>query len=370
VSILLANITFADEKIATSQSKLTPNEIVKEIAPFVDEDTVLVCYVNCAAMNNLHKLSTICSSVIKTDDIVGLRVKNILKQMNDYWQSIEKKQQKGYFSELLESNIDHFYIIFNLKYLHLGAFYVVPSVNGDMNKIKIVKNFFDVQDKKDALTWTLVKDNYLIVGGKNIALSYMTGWFRSQERMGTIYSFASLLTDDCCQSLGRISNVDYRKDIFKNYTSKNIPILKNALKELESSNAIKVIILNTGTSAANEFLWCKNMKAPINEITLDFICTSRKYIVFGVDTDFPSIKICIQTDSHEKSENFRHYLTTIIHASCNNYFELPAVANNDYEERIADKEEWTKFIMLFIPPIINDKLEININDNFFQTIVR
>ncbi|MDR2642510.1 MAG: hypothetical protein LBC74_06925 [Planctomycetaceae bacterium] len=154
-----------------------------------------------------------------------------------------------------------------------------------------------------------MKDNYMIVGGRDIVLRYVTGWFRNQEGLGSIYSYVSLLTDDYRYVLGdQTSNVEYRNNLFKNYTSKNIPALKSDLKELEDSNAIKLIIFNTHTSAANEFLWCKNMKSPLNQIQLDFICTSRLYIVLGVDTDLPCVKICVQTDSAKKAESFKHYL--------------------------------------------------------------
>ncbi|MDR2642509.1 MAG: hypothetical protein LBC74_06920 [Planctomycetaceae bacterium] len=137
ISVLLNNNIgmFAAEENISSRTVMTANKIEAEIAPFVDEYTVLVCYVGCVAINKLHKLSAICTNTTKaSDDLVGLRIKNVLKQLTDYWRVIETKQQKGYFSQLLESNIDHFYIVFNLKYLHLGAFYVAHSVGDDVKK--------------------------------------------------------------------------------------------------------------------------------------------------------------------------------------------------------------------------------------------
>jgi nicotinamide riboside kinase len=366
---------FAEEKTSSGQAAMTADKISAEIAPFVDDDTVFVCYVDCVTANSLHKLSAICTNLIEADNnTVGLRVKNVLKQVDDYWRHVESKQQKGNFSQLLESNINHFYFVYNLKYLHLGAFYVVPSVGEDKEKITVVEKFFGVQNDENTSTWSLTKDDYLIIGGKNIVLRYITGWFRYQEGLGSIYSFASIMTDDFryvtggMSSAGKVSNIEHRKKLFKNYPSKNTPELQNALNELEDSNAIKIIIFNTDTSAANEFLWCKNMKAPLNQTSLDFVCTSRKYIVLGVNTELPCIKICIQTDSKKKSESFRQYLTTIIREVGNNYFELPAFIGQDYEEKIVDKEEWTRFLMLLFPEIKNDKLEVNINDKFFHKI--
>lgn len=370
VVFLLANNAFADENIVAVQSRLAPNDILKEIAPFVGEDTVMVCYFDCAAMNKLHKFSSIVQGAIDlNDDIIGSNVKNTLKSLNDLLKSMEAKDNKEYFSSLLDNDITHFYIVFNIQYLRVGAFYVFPSVGNNAKKITAIKDSFIGQNETKSI-WSCTKDDYFIVGGNSSVIASISGWFFAPYAISEMSSLASSLTDETSYWLdkGRIvdekAKMEHINEVFKKYKQKALPVLRSAFDELKDSNAIKLVLLANDITIAKEFLWAKKMRDIDSYVSLDFIRTSRNYITLSLDTNTPNIKIRIKTDSVEKSKIFHQYLTVAIRGIINNYFRQ--VSRRGYDDE--DKNEWTKFLMYFIPEVHNDTLQINIDEQFFNKL--
>jgi hypothetical protein len=320
--VLFMNVNLsANEKNIKLQTPPTTDEILKEIEPFVDNGTVLVCYIDCAAMNEINKLSIITKSALNlNDNIIGTNVKNTLKQINLILDNMEVKNNSGYFSNLLDCDITHFYIVFNIKYKLLGAFYVIPSIGNDGKKIVAAKKFFHVKDKKEisktTLTWIHTKDNYLIVGGStDVVLMYFSHWFVLPAMMPEGFSsiashytdeFKYLMENECLTTEKSFSK--YRNDIFKNYKPQYIPSLRLAFDDLKNDNAIKLILLVNDITTAEEFLWSKKMNTIREQVTLDFVRKSRKYVILSIDTNSPCIKIRVKTDSVEKSKKFQQYL--------------------------------------------------------------
>lgn len=369
IIFVLANNTFAGENI---QSKLTPDEIVHEIAPFVDECTVLVCYIDCAAMNELHKFSTVIKRATNlSDDVIGLSVKNVLKQIDDALKSMETKDGKGYFSCLLDNDITHFYIIFNIQYLRVGAFYVIPSVGNNAKKIKAGNDFFIGQNRERNAAWTCTKDDYLIIGGRNSVLTFISTWFSLPDTI-EMSSLASCLTDEVCYWADKERIVDEKakmehiNEVFRKYKQKNLPVLQSAFNELKDSNAIKLVLLANDSTIAKEFLWAKKMREIDSLVSLNFIRASRNYITLSLDTNMPNIKIRIKIDSIENSKTFQQYLTLIICGITNNHFRQ--VSRRGYNDDKTKKDEWLKFLMYFIPKVRNDTLTTDIDEHFFDKL--
>jgi hypothetical protein len=368
-NVLLYDLVFlsADETSKT-HVVITSEKIANEIAPFVDEDTALICYIDCEAMNNLHKLSVIFDEA--TDDrcnAVGASVKQVLLAIKTTLQTLKSQPNKHPFTPLLDAGINRMYIVLNMKYLHVGAFYVIPLAGRDDKKISVIEKFFQIDNKKNSQTWITTKDDFVIIGGNNMILSNINFCFEFLP--SETISLTSMLTDSYRYKLDEKFQSEYRANMFKNFHSQKSEMLLTAIREIESCDAIKLIFLYTDSIVANEFLWTKKMKPPVNQTALQFLSTSRTYAVLGIDTNTACIQLTIQTSSVENANKTSQYILTIMQALISNYFELPSIHHLDYDRLMSDKNEWTKFIMLIMPRVEGNKLKTVIDQNFFKKLI-
>jgi hypothetical protein len=176
-------------------------------------------------------------NLIRSIDTLNIKDKNVLNF------SINDSITSG--KSLLDIGVSHFYIIENVKYKEYGHCYLIfPSVIPNSEKATIIKKFFT--NIEEIPPYVVYKDDCMIIydiinGGSKIG--------------SEIWGLNTIFYTNTWAIIGTILNgrFDFSRDekqIYlntqvQNFKPKVRPDLLLALKDVENSNAIKVILLPT-----------------------------------------------------------------------------------------------------------------------------
>ena len=359
---------------------ISTQKIVDEISPFIDEDTAIICYVNLIAMRNSHKFVDVAERLAKVESFHE-RVRYYFTTLRKI---IEKKNAEKFLKELLEecstlieNNITHMYIILNMRDLKFGAYFVIPNVQKNSDKAKSIERFFSTKKDIDEHLlvsnrqeiWSLYEKNYMIVGGQNSVLSEIAAIYFGEEQIIQMLLIPQLANATCgYNNLAPHDRKEYINKRFKNFKSSINKNFQRGIEDVNDCNFIKSVFLFPDSVVAWEFRYLKKMDAPFNQVTFDFLKTSRDYVALGVDTEQPKIKLTIQCNSHDDAIKFKKFIDDVWWSIVNNYFIFFFSHNIQWKDKDSPKpmlpSDWADFIVSLLPNPRGNKLITVIDQNY------
>jgi hypothetical protein len=294
-------------------------------------------------------------NLIRSIDTLNIINKNLLNF------SINDSITSG--KSLLDIGVSHFYIIENVKYKDYGPCYLIfPSVIPNSEKATIIKKFFT---KIEAIPpYVVYKDDCMIIydivdGGSKIGseiwdintIFYTNTW----ALIGTLLN-------------GRLAFSRDEKQIYLNTQVQNFkPKIRHdillALKDVENSNAIKVILLPTDCFLACVINLFKRIE-PLNHISLRTLQDSYKYIALGVNTE-SSIKLLFAVSNNDIAQKLEKGIVLFGNIFISNHVKINNLNNNN--TLISNswiEKQWIIFYQKLSPKIQNNNLVITIDNNF------
>jgi hypothetical protein len=292
-------------------------------------------------------------NLIRSIDTLNIKDKNLLNF------SINDSITSG--KSLLDIGVSHFYIIENVKYKEYGPCYLIfPSVIPNSEKATIIKKFFTKIE--EIPPYVVYKDNCMIV----------YDIIDSQSKIGKILGL------DIWTLIGTLLNghFDFSRDekqIYLNTQAQNFkPKIRHdillALKDVENSNAIKVILLPTDCFLACVIDLFKRIE-PLNHISLRTLQDSYKYIALGINTE-SSIKLLFAVSNNDIAQKLDKGIVLFGNIVILSYFEIinfnnnNTLINNSWIEK-----QWIIFYQKLSPKIQNNNLVITIDNNFLEKLL-
>jgi hypothetical protein len=258
-----------------------------------------------------------------------------------------------------------------MRDLKFGSYFIIPNVQENTVRAKNIERFFGIKNianNKDKFeTWVIYKKNYMIVGGLNSVLSYITEIYYGDEQIALRLVLPQMINTTCgFNNLSSLEKKNYIKKRFDNFKSSVNAKFYNGMNEVSNCDFIRTVFLFPDSVVSWEFMNLKKMDEPLNQTTFKFLSSVRDYAAIGIDTKQPQIKLTIQCQSKDDAIKLKKFIDEVCWNITNNYFEfmhkkyIQFQYKNDEDEIIMPKE-WADFIVSLLPKPKENKLVVIID---------
>jgi hypothetical protein len=358
---------------------ISTHKIIDDISPFIDEDTAIVCYVNLLAVKDCYKLADIAERLAKVESFhERVRYYFALTGQIIGKNTIDKYSEQ--FSVLTANNVTHTYIILNMRDLKFGAYFVFTDVQENSNKAKCIDKFFnenadgnDVKNKQS--TWSVYEKNCMIVGGQNSVLARIATIYIEDEQLVQMLLIPQMCNAICgYYNLSLVDRKNYIRKRFETFKPVINKKFQQGIEEVNDCDFVKSIFLFPDSVVAWEFMHLKKMNVPLNQITFDFLKTTREYVAFGIDTNQPKIKLTVQCKTPEYAIKFKKFIDETWWNIVNNYFlfffskNIQSKHENDPEPM--SPSNWADLFVSLLPKPDGNKLIIVVDQNCQNNFIK
>jgi hypothetical protein len=349
---------------------ISTHKIIDDISPFIDEDTAIVCYVNLLAVKDCYKLADITERLAK--------VESFHERVRYYFALMNQRMDKKFYTQLAESivpllecGITYTYIVLNMRDLKFGAYFVFPDVQENSYKAKCIEKFFDIKndtkndgkqeiwfahkDDGKSQTLTVYKENSMIaVGAKSISILSII-YFTDRELALMILNPHMMNAICGYYNLPPVDRKNYIRKRFETFKPVINKKFQQGIEEVNDCDFVKSVFLFPDSVVAWEFMHLKKMNEPLNQITFDFLKTTREYVAFGIDTNQPKIKLTVQCKTPEYAIKFKKFIDDVCCNIVNNYcmyLSLNPTPNNNKaidDQKPMSPSDWAEFIVSILP---------------------
>lgn len=302
----------------TPPPKKSAKELAGMIAPFVDEDTVFVGYLDLTKISGLPRLLGLLEKIGNIDGMPPKAAEN----MDIIIKAVENIDDLDHFrvfyeqriEPLLEADITDFFFLFNTKDTHFGVYVVVPNIDTE-KKAAALEIAFNGKESASTAFWAVRSGNNVVIGGSGLSL-WSGGYASTAPPLLSFITYEYLF----------LNNEEKKKTLLKrfmNFRAKRNPLLVEAFEAVDHCDVFNVAVLFPDSFTAMELSILKTMEAPMNEYSFSFLKERRRYAALGIDSRKPAAIFTTKSTSPEKAEEYAGFIDIVWRKIIANYLRLP-----------------------------------------------
>ncbi len=380
--LTLTTLTQAEEK----SNFLTSAEMAREIEPFIDDDTALVCYVNLQECKKLPNFAPLLGELLLPEELdIGIR-ESLSSGKQTLGRTSVVVDKVTPLEVLIEQGVTHYYTILNMKDIKFGPYLIFPDVKEDSSKARAIQQHFGRPEESVPETpekwWIVYAHNAMIMVGHPILYrlqSYYHTWTENvsyiSEQAHLMFVPAPLKTLNGFYGLTPEQKQLYLNKRFASFRPTQPKGLREAFSRFDDNDCVKMAFLFPDSVIAWELSHLKSMSDTVNDVSFDFLKRSRTYLTYTVNMNKPQIQLVCQS-TPEDVEKLKTLLDNVYAEILGNhlsYLESMVPVESRKNFNIGVDGSWTKeqkiaLLRKLMPRVEGDKLVLTINMDFAKNL--